>query len=279
MTKLMLNNLKKRLHNHQKLYSFLRKSKFGILVNNYRLNLEFRDFTKKNLIEINKLKDLFNDDLSIKTFEMIINKRLNKVVAQDYLKHDGSQYFCFKEVGIEFDSNEIFIDAGSFNGDTLEEFLIQTDNQFGEIHCIEPDLDNYETLNRKIIQLQFKNVYAYNLALLDQQQRMSFDFGQTASSKLTLTGSQEINVNTIDNLFMKKKVTFIKMDIEGAELKALQGAKKTIQKYHPKLAICVYHKPEDIVEIPKLISSFDSTYNFFIRHHENNFYETVLYAY
>ena len=279
MTKFLLSNLKSRLYKYQKLYNFLRKSKFAILVNNYRLNLEFREYTNKNIIEINQLKSLFNDELSIKTLEMIVNKRLNKVVTHDYLKHSVSQYFCFGEFGIQNNPNEIFIDAGSFNGDTLEEFLYQTDNQFREIHCIEPDLNNYEKLNNKIVKLQFKDIYAYNLALFDQQQTMSFDFGQTASSKLTMTGTQKINVNTIDKLFMKKEVTFIKMDIEGAELKALQGAQKTIKKYHPKLAICVYHKPEDILEIPKLILKFDTTYKFFLRHHENSFYETVLYAF
>lgn len=76
-----------------------------------------------------------------------------------------------------------------------------------------------------------------------------------------------------------EKVTFIKMDVEGSELKALHGAKKSIKKHLPRLAISIYHKPEDIVEIPEYILSLHNGYQFYIRHHVpwlNN--ETVLYA-
>lgn len=68
------------------------------------------------------------------------------------------------------------------------------------------------------------------------------------------------------------------MDIEGAELKALEGAKKTIQKYKPTLAVCVYHRNEDILEIPQYIKSLVSEYKFFLRHHNYGGTETVLYA-
>ena len=75
-----------------------------------------------------------------------------------------------------------------------------------------------------------------------------------------------------------EKVTFIKMDIEGAEYEALLGAKETIQKNKPKLAISIYHKPEDIISIPKLIKSMVPNYRLYIRHYSNADNETVLYA-
>ena len=68
------------------------------------------------------------------------------------------------------------------------------------------------------------------------------------------------------------------MDIEGAELEALKGAKETIKRNHPKLAICVYHKPEDIVDIPKFILELDPEYKLYLRHYSDNAGETVLYA-
>ena len=74
------------------------------------------------------------------------------------------------------------------------------------------------------------------------------------------------------------KITMIKMDIEGSELEALKGAKKTIQRDKPKLAICIYHKPEDMADIPLYIKELVPEYKLYIRHHSNFATETVLYA-
>lgn len=90
-------------------------------------------------------------------------------------------------------------------------------------------------------------------------------------------GGVLIEAKTIDSL-IDEKVTYLKMDIEGTELKALLGAKETILRSKPKLAICVYHKPEDLIEIPLLLKGLVSDYRFFLRHYSNNDSETVLYA-
>ena len=79
-------------------------------------------------------------------------------------------------------------------------------------------------------------------------------------------------------IYVDEKITFIKMDIEGAEQKALHGAGKIIKKYRPKLAISVYHLPNDIIEIPLMIHNMVSEYQLFLRHHYSNHWETVLYA-
>ena len=68
------------------------------------------------------------------------------------------------------------------------------------------------------------------------------------------------------------------MDIEGAEYEALQGAEKTIRNCHPRLAISVYHKPSDILDIPSYLMTLDETYRFYIRHYSSWRWETVLYA-
>ena len=93
------------------------------------------------------------------------------------------------------------------------------------------------------------------------------------------TGTDSIEVTALDVCLYYKGVTFIKMDIEGAEYEALKGAERIIREQKPKLAICVYHKPEDIWELPELILEFNESYKFYLRHYSYQDNETVLYAF
>ena len=91
-----------------------------------------------------------------------------------------------------------------------------------------------------------------------------------------------IDITSIDKFVSDNKiehVDFIKIDIEGAELSALKGAAETIKKFKPKLAICVYHKGKDIVEIPEYLISILPEYNFYLKHNTDGVYEIVLYCY
>ena len=73
-------------------------------------------------------------------------------------------------------------------------------------------------------------------------------------------------------------VDFIKMDIEGAELRALKGAEATLRRFRPRLAVCLYHRPEDFHDIPAYLDSLNLGYRFYLNHHYVNEWETVLYA-
>lgn len=84
-----------------------------------------------------------------------------------------------------------------------------------------------------------------------------------------------INIDAVDEC---RDVTYIKMDIEGAELDALKGAETVIKKNHPKLAICIYHKNEDMVSIIEYIHQIVPEYKIYVRHHSRCVNETVCYA-
>ena len=97
------------------------------------------------------------------------------------------------------------------------------------------------------------------------------------SSAISESGDVSVEVDSIDRVSVEP-VTFIKMDVEGAEYQGILGARNMIAKYKPKLAICVYHKPEDIWELPQLIHEIRSDYVFYLRHYSFGDVETVLYA-
>ena len=111
-----------------------------------------------------------------------------------------------------------------------------------------------------------------------KKETLSFFAGDGKLSRISDDGNVIINVDAMDSIIKDDKITFLKMDIEGSELKALHGARKIIQRDKPKLAICVYHKPEDIIEIPLYINSLVPEYKFYMRHYSIDSAETVLYA-
>jgi FkbM family methyltransferase len=123
-------------------------------------------------------------------------------------------------------------------------------------------------------------VILFNKGVSDKTGRVFFESTGDTSARISEVGSSSIEVITIDEALQEYEfpVEFIKMDIEGAELAALHGAKETIQKYKPILAICVYHKLDDLITIPQYIKKLVPEYKLYLRHHSKCIFETVLYA-
>lgn len=176
--------------------------------------------------------------------------------------------------------NEIFVDAGAYQGETAIEFSNWCPN-FEKIYCFEPDAKNFKILNANLQQANLTNIECHNMGLLDHKCKLHFERcgDDGTGSHITENGTTTINVDALDNILNGRPVTYIKMDIEGSELDALEGAKTTIITYKPKLAICIYHKPEDIYTIPLYLLSLVPEYRFKIRHYSSYAYDTILYAY
>lgn len=180
----------------------------------------------------------------------------------------------FDEV-IKLKDGEIFVDGGCFDFETSKLLLEQC--KVEKIYAFEPDLINLPKVEKQVENMRLKNVDIIPAGMWNCKDILRFQSQGTIKSKLDERGDVEVNVVAVDDV-INDKVTFIKMDIEGSELKALQGAKNTIKKYKPNLAICIYHKPEDIIDIPDYLHFLVPEYKFYIRHYSMNSAETVLYA-
>ncbi|MBQ9301572.1 FkbM family methyltransferase [Butyrivibrio sp.] len=185
------------------------------------------------------------------------------------------------EKGIYFDlpylragNNEVFVDAGGYDGESSLAFNSWSSGR-GRIYLFEPSELSLNIAKEKLKNLS--NVTYIEKGLYSSSTVMGFSNNGT-ESKISNDGSNQILVTTLDEYMDEIQPTFIKMDIEGAEYEALIGARKTIRKYKPKLAISIYHKPEDIVEIPELILSMNSDYKLWLRHYSMTWFDTVLYA-
>lgn len=119
-------------------------------------------------------------------------------------------------------------------------------------------------------------------ALWSETTELSIDAKGNCATSVTENndgnGQQKIGAVALDNILSDREVTFIKMDIEGAEVAALHGAARIISEQKPRLAISIYHRPEDIWEIPGTILCYNPDYKFYLRHYSFSDYDTVLYA-
>lgn len=176
-------------------------------------------------------------------------------------------------------SGEVFVDGGCFNCSTDREFIRWCSGDYKKIYAYEPDRKNYENCLELCRKEQIERIEIFNKGLWNCAAELSFrETGGQGSAIEEGTGMNYISTVSIDDTAGKDEVTFIKLDVEGAELKALQGAEKTIRRCHPRLAVSVYHKPEDMIEIPDYILSLHSDYRLYLRHYQMSSCETILYA-
>lgn len=154
----------------------------------------------------------------------------------------GPQYF---DSCISYTAEECFVDCGAYTGDTLQDFL----NNVGKpkrYFAFEPDEKNIVALKNTIQETGLQDsVTVLPYGVYNEAKRMSFVSNGSSSSITEEAGSSYIDLVRMDDV-INEPVTTIKMDIEGAELSALQGAERIIREYHPKLAICIYHSATDL---------------------------------
>lgn len=268
--------------------SYIEKSLIAQLTNNniekfIKISYEFfydRDeidnpelFLKKKDENYQNLYNSLEDDLSKKVLDNILKFRVTH--KNSYIKKilsPNPQYF---EPDIyKVSESDYFVDCGAFIGDTLDTCLSITNGKIAGYYAFEPDSINYKYLKQKTT----SSIRAYKAGAFSKNTKLQFDNLSSTGSKISNNGTMVIDVVPLDEILKNKKVTFIKMDIEGSEKEALIGAKNTIQQQKPTLAIAVYHKFNDIFEIPELIKSFGVNYKYYLRHYTESLPETVLYA-
>lgn len=178
------------------------------------------------------------------------------------------------------------IDGGAYNGDTAELFLKYVGDT-GIIYSFEPTEDSYNTMKEK----RLPNVQCIQKGLYSRECELKFAVNESITAGSTfrqeaVTYSNNVvtvPVTSIDKFVEDNcvsRIDYIKLDIEGSEIEALKGAYKTIQKYNPNLAICIYHNEgNDVIDVPIwLVSHFSSVYDFKIKHHTKGWHESVIYA-
>lgn len=208
----------------------------------------------------------------------ISESRIRKYLYINTICYEDKQYF---DDFLLPSKEDTMIDGGCFRCDSLERF-IEWNHSFGykKVISFEPDKKNYEICKEIIQEKKWHDVELVNAGLSDRKGEFGIVANGDDTTYLCENGEAKISIEGIDDFLERRqeKVSFIKLDVEGFELKALQGAEQTIRKYHPRMAISLYHKDEDLYEIPSFIKSISDDYKFYLRIYSNAYLEIVLYA-
>lgn len=238
-------------------------------------------YFSKNQKRVNTVASLLADKWSKEVYLAVIQSRYMAFELEEYITWNC---IYFDNVFFTYSENEFLLDCGGYTGDSIDAFISFVPNYKGII-SFEPMPGNFEIIKRKHgtnpkIRLENKGIW-------DGGDGVTFLLNG-ASSKIIIPGRKdnekdnviEIDVTSIDSLNLQEKVTFIKMDIEGAELNALKGASQTILRDKPKLAISIYHSNEDMIEIVEYINKLCPEYKLYVRYYLATIYDsdTVLYG-
>ena len=234
--------------------------------------IDFKENFENNREQYEKIYELLADEKSRNTFEKVINFKISFDFdfMQGFTNNHEGQYFD-KEIVPEI-KNIRFVDGGGYVGDTATE-IIKNYPDFEKIYLFEPIKQHLDIAKRELAHLEKINFLQLGLS----NKKATLEFNEEKSfSSIYGKGNLKIEVDTIDNI-IKEKVDFIKLDIEGAEQDALLGAQETIKKYHPVLAVCIYHKAEDWYKVPEMILTIRDDYDVYLRHYMEGIFESVMY--
>lgn len=229
--------------------------------------------------------DLLEDDAS--RAEYVAQVRLRLDADFDGLAHPvaHTQYFPPDLYG--WSPEEWIVDGGAFDGDTIREIIRLHGDAFSHVLALEPDPANFASLEAAVGALPpaiRRKITCEPLALAESAGVLFMDATGTAGSTVATgaggAGGAGVAVRAVplDDLLAGQAPTTIKLDIEGAELDALAGARRTIMAHAPVIAVCVYHRQDHLWRIPLALRALRSDYAFFLRPHNEEGWDLVCYA-
>ncbi len=221
-----------------------------------------KKYLQKNFDKISEVYELLSDEQSKVCFEKLIEYKITGKLEplKDCETLPDEAYENILKPG----GNEIYMDLGAYTGDTVAEFLGATNGKYQKIYAVEPDRRNFRKLKENTACLS--DIELINAAIGNKDGTTHVLKGGGRMIRRSDTGI-EITVRNVDSILNNSDCTYIKMDIEGEEKAALAGAMNTIRKHSPKLNIAIYHRVEDLFELPLLVHKLNPNYKLYIRHY------------
>ena len=205
------------------------------------------------------------DEKSKEVFASTLNYKLSGKL--DYLQRITTQREEDCRQLFQFSKNETFVDLGAYDGDTIKEFLNYTAFSYREIVALEPDSKNFKKLQRFVEKAGLEHVLLLNKGIWSEEGALSFAASGGRQSALQSDGKVEVPVDSVDHIMQGRPVSYMKLDVEGAEFEALSGAAETIGRWAPKLFVAAYHRDDDLWRLPLLLWQLNKKYDIYLRKH------------
>ena len=245
--------------------------------------------------DLEKVLSLLEDDKSKQIYRAFIDKVKYNIKDYSDIADDLYEHYFSDDI-FKYSNKEVLIDGGAFDGDDTIRFDNILSSLGLTIHkslCFEPDTGNfgktYRNLenhfgekaildeNRQIAESE--KFTTFKAGLFNKKCGMGFcEYGAHSSRFTQEDVGASVDAVLVDDIAAEENVTFIKFDLEGADIPALIGSEKTIKRCKPKLALSIYHNIEDLWEIPLLVKKMVPDYKLFVRHHTIHLWDKILYA-
>lgn len=196
------------------------------------------------------------------------------VAALSSLRHDLEYLYDWETLALSKD--DIVIDGGAYIGDSVLEMKEYLGGLPKKVFAFEPDKNNASKIISNFSDKEMKQIFIISAGLYCSDGTMNFAASGTLGSEISENAVDTVMVQALDTHSEYNSATIIKMDIEGSELEALRGGDNLIRKNRPNLAICIYHRNNDLIDIYKFLKKYE--YHFYLRQHSASVEETVLYA-
>jgi FkbM family methyltransferase len=225
---------------------------------------------------LRRVADSLCDEKSVYTLEVELWRRLH---GRYPLRWADPEQYIAPDI-IKYHKNEVVVDAGAYTGDTLKLIVDGFRGKVLEYHAFEPNPSSLLKLTAEVAKLSNslqKRVFIHPFALSNRDGYNNFLLDEE-SSRTDIAGSTKIVTHRLDSIKAVRGVTFVKVDVEGAELDFLRGARAILRRYAPTVAVCMYHRFSDLWSIPALLSRALPNHRYFLREHGRDGWESVFYA-
>lgn len=234
-----------------------------------------RNHVRAHLDAIERVAGLLADDASRAVLEGVAAFRLTADHGAHPASHLPSQYFP-ADVPLTREPLRL-IDGGAFTGDAWPA-LRDSGRSLAEWYAFEPDPANFAALAATARDADVAQAALFPCGLGERAEQIRFAAGEAAGSHAAESGDIVVQVVALDEVLPRVNPNYVKLDIEGAERAAIAGMRATIERARPAIAMSIYHRPEDLWELPLLAHALLPEARLYIRQHGHNGFDTVLYA-
>ena len=219
---------------------------------------------EKHELLLQEVYEAWADDLSRTVMADILNYKISGKLS--YLARVTTRQEDLTTL-FTFTGQETYADVGAYNGDTIKEFLTLTEGHYEHIYALEPDKKNYRKLKTFVEQEQLRKCTLVNKAVWSETGTRNFAQKGGRMSYLAEGGQEAVEVVCLDEVISKRPLTYLKLDVEGAELEALEGSRNILQTCQPKLFVAAYHHDDDLWKLPQRIYDLNPNYKLYLRRH------------